>query len=145
MKSSWHSLIPFLPFPAAANSGDSTQFSSEYCSIHPATLLLLLLSFRTLVITTLHGTNGKNCFLLSRMRVCCNRRPIAPLVCFCGNVFNEPLPSNGYARHNMLPHARKSHCCRTLTYRGTATIFWSADEAPVGTERRINCLLCRNS
>jgi hypothetical protein len=29
MTTSWHSLIPFLPFPAAENSEDSTQFSSD--------------------------------------------------------------------------------------------------------------------
>jgi hypothetical protein len=33
MTSPWHSLIPFLPFPAAANSEDSTQFSSDYSSV----------------------------------------------------------------------------------------------------------------
>jgi hypothetical protein len=33
MTSSWHSLIPFLPFSAAANFEDSTQFSSDYCSV----------------------------------------------------------------------------------------------------------------
>jgi hypothetical protein len=33
MTSSWHSLIPFLPFPAAAISEDSAQFSSDYCSV----------------------------------------------------------------------------------------------------------------
>jgi hypothetical protein len=33
MTSYWQSLIPFLPFPAAANSEDSTQFSSDYCSV----------------------------------------------------------------------------------------------------------------
>jgi hypothetical protein len=33
MTSSWSSLIPFLPFPAAASSEDSTHFSSEYCSL----------------------------------------------------------------------------------------------------------------
>jgi hypothetical protein len=31
MTSSWHSLIPFLPFPAATKSEDA-QFSSNYCS-----------------------------------------------------------------------------------------------------------------
>jgi hypothetical protein len=31
--SSWHSLIPFLQFPAADNSEDATQFSSDYCSV----------------------------------------------------------------------------------------------------------------
>jgi hypothetical protein len=35
---SWHSLIPFLPLPDAANSEPSTQFPSDYCSV----LLLLL-------------------------------------------------------------------------------------------------------
>jgi hypothetical protein len=33
MTSSSHSLIPFLPFPAAANPEGSTQFSSDYCSL----------------------------------------------------------------------------------------------------------------
>jgi hypothetical protein len=33
MPSSWHSLISFLRFPAAGNSEDSTQFSSDYCSV----------------------------------------------------------------------------------------------------------------
>jgi hypothetical protein len=51
MKSSWHSLIPFLPFPAAANSEDSTQFSSDYCAV----LLQLLNSqfqFYNLILAT---------------------------------------------------------------------------------------------
>jgi hypothetical protein len=26
-----------------------------------------------------------------------NRYPIVPLVCFCGNVFSDPLPSSGHA------------------------------------------------
>jgi hypothetical protein len=33
MTSSWYSLIPFLPFPAAANSEDLTQFSSDNYSV----------------------------------------------------------------------------------------------------------------
>jgi hypothetical protein len=33
MTPSGHILIPFLPFPAAANSEDSTQFSSNYFSL----------------------------------------------------------------------------------------------------------------
>jgi hypothetical protein len=32
-KSSWNSLIPFLPFPTATNPEDSTQSSSDYCSV----------------------------------------------------------------------------------------------------------------
>jgi hypothetical protein len=33
MTSSWHSLIIFLSFPAAANTEDSTQFSFDCCSV----------------------------------------------------------------------------------------------------------------
>jgi hypothetical protein len=69
MKFSWHSLIPCLPFPAVSNSENSTQFSSDYCSVLPAILLLILLSCRTLLITTFHGSHGKHRLLLSRMRV----------------------------------------------------------------------------
>jgi hypothetical protein len=43
VKFSSHSLITFFAISAAANFKDLTRFSSNYCSILPATLLLLLL------------------------------------------------------------------------------------------------------
>jgi hypothetical protein len=50
-------------------------------------------------INPLHGPHGKNRLLLLRMRVYSfmpsNRRPIVPRVCFCANVFTNPLPING--------------------------------------------------
>jgi hypothetical protein len=51
MKSSGHSLIPFLPFPAAANSEYSTQLLSDYCSL----LLQLLTSEFDCLIIPHHG------------------------------------------------------------------------------------------
>jgi hypothetical protein len=46
MTSSWHSLIPFLPFSVAANSENSTQFSTDYCSV---LLQLLNSQFHSLI------------------------------------------------------------------------------------------------
>jgi hypothetical protein len=73
MKSSWHSLIPFLPFPAGVSSEGLTQFNSsapeftswqagvpkinssllDYCSI-------LLYAAEHFFITTLHGPHAEN-------------------------------------------------------------------------------------
>jgi hypothetical protein len=52
-----------LPFPAAANSEDSTHFSFDYCSI----LLQLPNSVFASLITTLHGPNGKQPVLLTKV------------------------------------------------------------------------------
>jgi hypothetical protein len=80
------------------------QFSSDYCSILPATLVLLLLSCRTLLITTLLGPHRKHRLLLSRMCVYCSIIEKLPSIiehlCFW-NVFTNPLPSSEYTYHNM--------------------------------------------
>jgi hypothetical protein len=54
MKSSWHHLIPFLPFPATAIP-KITQFSPDYCSV----LIQLPASEFDSLITTIHRPNGK--------------------------------------------------------------------------------------
>jgi hypothetical protein len=86
-------------------SQNSTQFFSDCCSVLPAILLLLLLSCRRLLITTLHGPHGKHRLLFLRSVFTAplpgNRRSIFPRVCFLGNVVTDPLPSNGYTRHNI--------------------------------------------
>jgi hypothetical protein len=74
MKSSWHSLIPFWPFlfnrlglpspeldPILFRLLFRTPFYSAFT---------LLLSCRTLLITTLHRPHGKHRLLLSRLRIC---------------------------------------------------------------------------
>jgi hypothetical protein len=58
MKSSWRSLIPFLLFPAAANSEGPTQF---------ARLLFYTVFWLCPIITTRRGPHGKHRLLLSRM------------------------------------------------------------------------------
>jgi hypothetical protein len=65
---------------------------------------ILLLPCRTLLITTLHGSYRKQRLLLLKIVFTAplpsNRRPIVERVC-CGNVFTNPLPSNGYTRHSI--------------------------------------------
>jgi hypothetical protein len=58
----------FLAISAAANSEGTTQFNSSTV-LYSSTLLLLLLSCRTLLITTLHEPHGKHRLLLPRMSV----------------------------------------------------------------------------
>jgi hypothetical protein len=76
-------LIPFLPFlqlPIPKTRLSTLDYSYillesvllGYCGILPATLLLLLLSCRTLLINTLYGPHGKHRLLLSRMREYCS-------------------------------------------------------------------------
>jgi hypothetical protein len=72
MKSSWHSLIPFLPLFCSCQFRRLDSTTLDYCSILPDTLLLLLLSCQTLLITTLHGPHGKHRLLLSKMHVYCS-------------------------------------------------------------------------
>jgi hypothetical protein len=68
----------FLPFPAAANSEDSTQFSSDYCSV----LLQLPASEFTYLITILHGPNEKQSVLLAPLPS--NIRPTVACSCVAG-------------------------------------------------------------
>jgi hypothetical protein len=72
VKSSCHSLIPFLPFLLRHLRLPIPKTRLEYSRLlfyTPSTLSLRLLSCRTLLITTLHGPHGKHCLLLSRMHV----------------------------------------------------------------------------
>jgi hypothetical protein len=82
VKSSVHRLIPSLPFllshlrlPSSeldqfpTTTDCSTRLLCLYCCTHRAILLLLLLSWQTLLITTLYGPHGKHRLLLSRIRV----------------------------------------------------------------------------
>jgi hypothetical protein len=48
-----------------------------------------------------HRPHGKHCLLLSRMRV---YWPVGYTIhrVWFGNIFTEPLPSNGHMRHNMM-------------------------------------------
>jgi hypothetical protein len=57
------------------------------------------------LISTLHGPYGKHIlycwqslFIAPLPR---NRCPVVPRVCSCGNLFSEPLPSNGHAADHM--------------------------------------------
>jgi hypothetical protein len=79
MTSSWHSLIPLLPFSAASNSEDSTQFSSDYSSV----LLQLL--------------NSQFQFPNS-ISLATNRLSLHSLVTYTIEIamFTAPLPSNEY-------------------------------------------------
>jgi hypothetical protein len=110
MKSSRHSLIPFLPlfcswqfqrlysvqFQAHISAGwrpENRLFTSIYAAEH-------------FFITTLHRPCGKR-LLLSRIvldvftyPLPSNRHPIVALVYSRGNVFTESLPSNGSIHHN---------------------------------------------
>jgi hypothetical protein len=79
MTSFWHSLIPSLPFPAAANSEDSTQFSSHYSSVF-LQLLNSQFQFSNLISV---ATNRLSLYSLGR-------DPIE------NTVLTAPLPSNGY-------------------------------------------------
>jgi hypothetical protein len=72
MKSSLHSLIPFLQFPLSHLRLPIPKTRLEYSGLlfyTPSTLSLLLLSCRTLPITTLYVPHWKHRLLLSRMRV----------------------------------------------------------------------------
>jgi hypothetical protein len=68
VKSSCQSLIPFLPFLQLPIPKTRLDYS-RLLLYTPSTLFLLLLSCRTLLITTLLGSHGKHRLLLSRMRV----------------------------------------------------------------------------
>jgi hypothetical protein len=72
----------FLSITLDCHLQNSTQFFFDYCSVLPATLLLLLLSCRKLLINTLHGPHGKHRLLLSTMSVywSVNARAIAQAV-----------------------------------------------------------------
>jgi hypothetical protein len=84
MKSSWHSLILFLPFllnhlRLQPPEVDQIQFlldnfTSRLLFSFPSTNLLLLLLFlwRKIPVTILHGSHGRLRYLLSRMRLYCS-------------------------------------------------------------------------
>jgi hypothetical protein len=106
MKSIFHSLILFLLFLLIHFWLPSPELDPNL--------------FRLLFCTTyiaLRRTHRKQRFLY-----CCegmftaplpsNRRPIVPRVCFCGNVFSESLPSNGYTRHIIF--LDKLKCCASI-------------------------------
>jgi hypothetical protein len=124
MKSSFHCLIPFLPFlvnhlwlPSpelnpflfqghiqAGWNLENRPFTLDYSALH---LLLLSTSSRLLCpfMTSRHGPHKKHSLYCWRgvftAPLPSNRPPVFPLVCFCGKVFSESLPSNEYTRHNI--------------------------------------------
>jgi hypothetical protein len=98
MTSSWHSLIPLLPFLAAANSKDSTQIFSGYGSVLVQLLSShfqfsnLSCSFK-LAPLYIRGMN------LKKTRVTCQNAWCWPhrkhrFLCCCEDTFSAPLPSN---------------------------------------------------
>jgi hypothetical protein len=120
MKSSWYSLIPFLPFllshlrlPAISITRPSSLLTTVLYSLTlsllttPSTLLLLLLSCWTLLITSLDRPNGKHSLyfwsvftepLHSSGR---GADPTQNSLYYWG-LFTVPLLSNGYTRHSIL-------------------------------------------
>jgi hypothetical protein len=94
----------FLAISAADNSDDSTRLLSTTV-VYSTVLRFYFCSCRTLLTTILHGPRGKNVFCCQKCvftgQLRSNECPsIVERLC-CWNVFTDPLPSNGYIRHNI--------------------------------------------
>jgi hypothetical protein len=107
----WFLSCHFFSITLDCHLQNSTQFPSDYCSVLLASLLQLLLPYRTLRTTTLHGSHRNAIFFCPE---CVFTGPLPSNGCpiverlFCRNVFTDPLSSNGYTRHNI----REKYCLR---------------------------------
>jgi hypothetical protein len=121
VRSSCHGLIPFLLFPQPPIS------KTPPSSLPTAVLYSMLLCFyyscpAEHFLQPLCTDPNENMFPAP---LTSNRRPTIPRVCFCGNVFIEPLPSNGYIRPSIINKRKRPffpHCFNDIKYIGIMKI-----------------------
>jgi hypothetical protein len=108
MKSSLHSLIPFLPLLCSCQFRRFNSTTLDYCS---TPLLFCFYSYYSCpaehFLQPFCTDPTENTDFYCQECVFTNPLPsngcpyILRRVCLCGNVFSESLPSNSYTRHNI--------------------------------------------
>jgi hypothetical protein len=133
MTSSWHSLIPLFPFPA--NSEDSAQFPSDYCSLFLQLLNSqfnfsnLILATNTLSLYSLGSDPIENtvfsCRILCYLATCCStvHREHSSLCClFTGiRILSRCLAVGRYVTIQIRFVLHETHIT-SLLQRGTVTV-----------------------